>query len=139
MRHNSVIENPRKSGGFTLIELMMVIVIVGILMGVALPAYNKQLVRGKRIAAQAEMLDIANRQQQYLLTNRAYFDKTILLASGFVLDPDVSANYTYTVTVGAGAAPTYLITFTPYGGQASDVELTLDEQGVGEPADKWDR
>jgi type IV pilus assembly protein PilE len=139
MQGSGVRKKRKESGGFTLIELMIVVAIVAILLAVALPSFQNQLIRGKRTAAQAEMLDIANRQQQYLLTNRAYFTKAILTGSGYVLDPDVSRNYTYDVTVGAGASPTFLITFTPTGGQASDGALTLNEQGVGTPADKWDR
>lgn len=125
--------------GITLIELMIVIVIVGILLGVALPAYQNQVVRGNRAAAQAVMLDIANRQQQRFLSDRSYADKAALETSGFTLDPDVARNYTYIITLGTGAVPTYVMTFTATGRQANDGNLTLNEQGVGTPANKWDR
>ena len=59
-------------GGFTLIELMIVVAIVSILIMVVLPGYQNQVMRGHRSAAKAEMLEIANRQQQFLLANRAY-------------------------------------------------------------------
>lgn len=132
---------PNRSGqkGVTLIELMIVIVIVGILLGVALPAYQAQVIRGNRAAAQAVMLDIANRQQQRFLSDRSYADKTALESSGFALDPDVARNYTYTITLGAGAVPSYVLTFTSTGRQAKDGNLTLNEQGVGTPVEKWDR
>ena len=123
--------------GFTLIELMIVIAIVAILLLVALPAYRDQVIRGHRAAAQSEMLDIANRQQQFLLANRAYVDKATLQASGYALPTDVVAMYDYTITLGAGAVPEYTITFTPIGGQASDGPLTLNSQGVKTPAGKW--
>lgn len=125
--------------GITLIELMIVIVIVGILVGVALPAYQNQVIRGNRTAAQAVMLDIANRQQQRFLSDRSYADKAALESSGFTLDPDVARNYTYTITLGTGAVPTYVMTFTATGRQAKDGNLTLNEQGVGTPVEKWDR
>lgn len=125
--------------GFTLVELMIVIIIVGILVTVALPAYQNQVIRGNRTAAQAEMLDIANRQQQHLLSNRAYMDKTTLQTTGYALDPDVAKHYVYTITLGTLATPTYTITFTPSGRQAKDGALTLNEQGVGSPAAKWER
>ena len=129
----------RRQGGFTLIELMVVVAIVAILLTVALPAYQSQMKRGIRTAAQGEMMDIANRQQQYLLANRSYFNKTTLEATGFSLDPDVANNYNYAVVVGTGTSPTYTITFTPYGNQASESVLTLNEQGAGTPTDEWNR
>lgn len=125
------------SRGFTLIELMITVAVVAILAAVALPSYQQYVIRGKRAAAQAEMMDIANRQQQFLLANRSYADKTTLEASGYALPTEVSAHYAYTITVGAGAVPTFTITFTPSGSQASDGALSLTSEGVKTPAAKW--
>lgn len=129
----------RHQSGFTLIEMMIVVAIIAILMTVALPAYQDQMKRGIRTAAQGEMMDIANRQQQYLLSNRSYFNKTTLEATGFSLDTEVAKNYNYTVVLGVGTSPTYTITLTPYGNQASESVLTLNEQGTGTPTDEWNR
>lgn len=128
-----------KQTGFTLIELMVVVIIVAVLTAIALPAYNNQIVRSNRAAAQAEMLNVANLQQQYLLSNRAYMSTAILAATGFVLDPDVAKNYTYSIVLGAGTVPSYTLTFTAVGRQASDGNMTINEQGVGTPADNWNR
>jgi type IV pilus assembly protein PilE len=125
--------------GITLLELMIAIVIVSLLVTVALPAYQDQLMRGNRTAAQAVMLDIANRQQQFFLSDRTYFDTTQLEGSGFSLDQDVARHYTYAVVPVAGPPPTFTITFTPIGSQTKDGALTLNSQGVGGPADKWAR
>ncbi|MEH6610809.1 MAG: type IV pilin protein [Halioglobus sp.] len=126
--------------GFTLIELMIVVVIVSVLLAIALPAYQNQVIRANRSAAQAEMMDIASRQQQFLLSNRSYMDKTTLETNGFVLDPDVSSNYTYTLTVGVATVPSYLITFMPSGGfQASDPDMSLNDLGTGTPTRFWER
>lgn len=123
--------------GFTLIEMMITVAIVGILAAVAYPAYTQYMIRANRAAAQSEMMDIANRQQQFLMTNRSYATKAVLEASGYGLPAGISSKYSYSITVGAGAVPTYTLTFTPSGSQVSDGALTLDSAGIKTPADKW--
>ena len=127
--------------GFTLIEIMIVIVIVSILIAIALPAYRDQIIRGKRAAAKGEMMDIANREQQLLLANRAYVDTTGMLATGYSLPADVADNYTFAISAPTVTPPTFLITFTPIGKQAVDgpPSLTLDHEGEKLPVDKWKR
>ena len=127
----------RKHGGFTLIEVMITVVIVAILAAIAVPSYSRYVMRAKRSAAQAQMMDIANRQQQFLMANRSYADKDTLVASGYTLPADVAANYGYTITVTSTGVPGFVLTFTPTGTQATDGTLTLDNQGVKTPADKW--
>jgi type IV pilus assembly protein PilE len=128
-----------QQGGFTLIELMIVISIIAILLAVALPAYQNQVIRGHRSAAQSQMLDIANREQQHLLSNRAYIDHTAMAATGYTLSTRVAAHYTYTIAAPTGTIPSYLITFTPISTsrQASDGALTLNSEGVKLPTGKW--
>ncbi|SDO80576.1 type IV pilin protein [Pseudomonas jinjuensis] len=123
--------------GFTLIELMIAVAIVAILAMVAYPSYQQYVIRGKRAAAQAEMMDIANRQQQYLLANRTYASKSELESGGYALSSEVSANYGYDITLGSGSVPTFTITFTPTGAQAGDGALTLTSEGVKTPTGKW--
>jgi type IV pilus assembly protein PilE len=112
----------RRRNGFTLIEVMITVVIIAILASIAIPSYQRYVIRAKRSAAQAQMMDIANRQQQFLLANRSYADKTTLAASGYSLPADV---------------PGFVLTFTPSGAQQSDGNITLDNQGAKTPADKW--
>lgn len=123
--------------GFTLIELMIAIAIVGILASVAYPAYTQYTIRANRSAAQAEMMNIANRQQQFLLSNRNYATKEVLEASGYTLPATVSNKYSYAIAVGAGAVPAFTLTLTPSGTQVSDGNLTINSEGVKTPADKW--
>jgi type IV pilus assembly protein PilE len=130
------------NSGFTLIELMMVIAIVAVLMGVALPAYQDQIIRGKRAAAKGAMLDVANREVQYLLANRSFVDPSDF---GYTPPDDVGDIYTFSLSTTPPSSPSppfFTITATPKPGrQAKDGWLKLDSEGVktSEFPDKWGR
>jgi len=129
--------NTKYAKGFTLIELMIVIVIIGILAAVAMPQYKQYVIRGNRAATQSFMMDIASRQKQYLLDARVYAPTVAALS--LTVPVEVSKNYTITMDVPAGAMPAFTITATPVAGkpQADDGVLTLDDTGTKTPVAKW--
>jgi type IV pilus assembly protein PilE len=94
--------------GFTLIELMVTVAIVGIIAAVAYPSYTDYVVKGNRAAAQAYMLALANKQEQFMLDSRQYSGTPATLLA---VPADVSQHYTVTITTGT-APPTYTITAT---------------------------
>jgi type IV pilus assembly protein PilE len=118
---------------------LVTVVIISILAAIAIPSYRQYVIRSNRSAAKSAMLDLANREQHLLVATRAYADTAALLASGYVLPQDVSQNYTWSVALTGPPVPTFLITFTPTGGQAEDGALTLDSEGRRAPAEKWQR
>src|ERR1044072_8760544 len=97
--------------GFTLTELLITVAVLSILVGIAVPNYRQYVIRGKRTAAQAVMMDIANREQQFLLANREYADRATLEANGFSLPADVRENYIWEVRRST-SPPSFVITFT---------------------------
>lgn len=120
--------------GFTLIEVMVVVVIVAILASVAIPSYREYVIRGHRRAAQAAMMEIATRQHQYFVANRTFATVAEL---GYTLPPELDPYYSYDITLSAGPPPGFTITFDAEGSQLSDGNLSLTSQGVKSPAGKW--
>ena len=122
------------AAGFTLIELMIAVAIVGILAVIAFPSYQDHMRKGRRSAAQSFLIDVAARQQQYLIDARSYAGGAGALGTlNLAVPADVSRFYTVTIDPAAPTLPpSYSITATPIAGSAQvpDGMLTLDHQGA---------
>jgi type IV pilus assembly protein PilE len=130
---------PMKSAatGFTLIEMMVVVAVVAILAMIAMPIYSDQLRKSRRSTAEAFMMDVVARQQQFLLDRRTYAssitETPALNGLGVPVPASVSTYYgaPVMVTNNANPPPTFVLTLTPIGDQASDKcrALSITEAG----------
>ncbi len=129
--------DPKQSRGFTLIELMIAVAIIGILTAIAYPNYQSYLIKSNRSAAQQFMLSVSNMQEQYLLDNRSYADDIGAGGLGMTVPSDLTGKYSFSLS-GVSTAPlAYQIVATAEGGQIPDGNLTLDNAGAKTPVDKW--
>ncbi len=125
-----------RANGFTLIELMIVVVIIGILAAIAMPSYNNYVIRGSRSAAQTELLELASLQEKIYLNSNTYSANistayTGNSGGGLGKTSGKTSDSKYTLTL-VSAGQTYTLTATPVAGttQAGNGCLTIQENSL---------
>ena len=133
----------RYANGFTLIEIMITIVIVGILASIAYPSYVNQMQQARRADCQAALMQLAGVMERDFSRNNQY--RNLIAAGGFPNQcPIDGGNASYTLGYQALTATTYTLQATPAGPQAGDpcgtLTLTntlLKGQSSGTLAECW--
>lgn len=118
----------RNNKGFTLIEVMIVVAIIGILAAIAYPSYDEYVKRGNRTEGQAFLQDVAARQERYYSQNNKYVTDTSDIAK-LGISTTASSTGKYTVAL-AGGGGGYSLTATNSFNDAKCVTLTLNALGV---------
>jgi type IV pilus assembly protein PilE len=122
-------ELPQK--GFTLIELMIVIAIVGIISAIAYPSYQDSVRKARRGDAQASLVEAANDMERFYTENNTYL--------GIAWPSNLTGDF-YILAISAQSVSAYILQATPTGAQLSDNcgTLTLSSTGAKTPAiDCW--
>lgn len=125
-----------RPGGFSLLELLVALAIVGILAAIAYPSYMEHVNRAKRAEGRALLHEVAARQERFFAQNFRYVVSDDLI--GQLGMQALSPNGHYRLALGEGPGG-YQLTAVPQWSDPRCSNLTLDATGVRGPAavDCW--
>ena len=138
---------PNRSQGFSLIELMIAVVIVGILAAIAIPMYSDYVTRSRRADGQATLMQVAQELERCYTQFSKYNDSdcTVVSSGGEVSENSDEGFYTITATGTDLSVNEFTLTAAPSSGKAqvSDTDcetFTLTHLGVkGATGDNSDK
>lgn len=119
--------------GFTLIELMIVVAIIGVLVAIAYPSYQEHVRKTNRVGAQSEIIEISRKLANYKASNYRFVGANLQILNiptQFPPTGQVLYNIAITPVVnGALTGDTWVLTATPTGTQVGNGHLVLNHRG----------
>ena len=116
---------PNRSQGFSLIELMIAVVIVGILAAIAIPMYSDYVTRSRRADGQATLMQVAQELERCYTQFSKYNDNSCSgVNSGVVSETSDQGFYGISASGGNLTESTFTLTATPQNEQADDTDCT---------------
>lgn len=121
----------KKVKGFTMIELLVVITILGLIAAVAVPSYNDYVKKTRRKDAQGDLVNLSNAMERYFTANNTYATATIGTGGIYPNASPIDGNTKYyNLSISASNATSYTLTATPTGTQSGNGRLILDSTGT---------
>lgn len=124
-----------RSRGFTLIELMITVAVIGILAAIAIPSYQSYVREARRSEGTSGLLEMQSLQERWRLNNTTYGTAVNLATVGAL---PTSTYYGFAVT--ANTATAFTLTATAQSSQTSDTgctSLTINQAGARTPIACW--
>ncbi len=131
-------QQPRRQQGFSLIELLIAMAVVGILAGIAYPSYQNYVLRSNRTEAQNTLLEILAKQQNFF-SRRMTYTLDLMNDLNYAADPVITTDGLYSIAASTcdpnnnfsnNIANCVELTATAQGRQVPDGDLVINSAGA---------